>query len=177
MHHMVFRALQRRDWPMVLGLAHRAFPNLPLEVLSYQLRTQWRNARVVMGEHDKVMGFWLADPNHGAEVAWLEFIAVHPDYKGQRLGQALLEDFEAFAGARGLKVLKLAVDADNSGAIALYERLGWSKAPSAEVGRFAYQKHIVSTATPQPLRSPTRVIQLFDRVWFWVMTSFFQSSH
>jgi ribosomal protein S18 acetylase RimI-like enzyme len=55
-------------------------------------------------------------------------IAVAPAGQGQGLGKLLMNHLESVAKAGGYDRMHLTVGADNAGAIAFYERLGWTKA-------------------------------------------------
>ncbi|MDA5558658.1 GNAT family N-acetyltransferase [Shimia sp. MMG029] len=52
-------------------------------------------------------------------------VAVHPDARRRGFGLLLLEKYEAEAKARGAVTSFLEVAADNTGALALYERCGY----------------------------------------------------
>jgi len=60
-----------------------------------------------------------------AHVAYLT-VAVAPGWRGQGVGTALLDAGLAWAHARRLRKLQLHVRAGNTGAIALYRRLGYA---------------------------------------------------
>lgn len=52
-------------------------------------------------------------------------MGVHPDYRGQGIGRALLEACIAKAWIKGITRIELEARADNAGAIRLYERMGF----------------------------------------------------
>jgi len=52
-------------------------------------------------------------------------IAVHPDFRKIGLGEMLLRDCLGFSSERGLKLAVLEVRTSNSGAIKLYEKIGF----------------------------------------------------
>jgi len=52
-------------------------------------------------------------------------IAVHPDFRKIGLGEMLLRDCLGFSAERGLKLAVLEVRTSNSGAIKLYEKIGF----------------------------------------------------
>ncbi|MGO8930984.1 MAG: N-acetyltransferase family protein [Limisphaerales bacterium] len=54
-------------------------------------------------------------------------IAIAPAAQGQGLGKLLMNQLEKVAVERGYNRMHLTVGADNAGAIAFYERLGWTK--------------------------------------------------
>lgn len=56
-------------------------------------------------------------------------IAVHPAARGQRLGQRLVDDFEAQARGGGARALRLSVYPENEAARRLYTRAGWHHHP------------------------------------------------
>ena len=58
-------------------------------------------------------------------VAYVHDIAVRDSHRGQAIGTALLKAAEAHALERGATCLRISVLAQNKGALALYERLGF----------------------------------------------------
>jgi ribosomal protein S18 acetylase RimI-like enzyme len=69
----------------------------------------------------------------GVEDCWLEDLFVSEDARGQGLGRALLEECFAVARSRGCKRIELDVQADNTGALRLYESAGFSATPKGPV--------------------------------------------
>ena len=61
----------------------------------------------------------------GSGTAHLYSIVTHPDFQGRGMGTALLDKLEAEARERGCTRIRLEVRADNTDAIALYERRGY----------------------------------------------------
>lgn len=72
-------------------------------------------------------GYALIGLRKGSKLASLYSIAVDPDMGGRGLGRALMIAAEQGAAARGRETLALEVRADNAGAVALYERLGYER--------------------------------------------------
>jgi ribosomal-protein-alanine N-acetyltransferase len=62
------------------------------------------------------------------EEAHITILAVHPEYQGQGLGQALLYSLLKTASDRGLERATLEVRASNLGAISLYQKFGFKTA-------------------------------------------------
>ena len=66
-------------------------------------------------------GFSTARTRHRAQVA----VALYQKFTGQGIGTALLEELVGIARKKGLEQLELEVAAHNTGAIALYKKLGF----------------------------------------------------
>ena len=78
----------------------------------------------VVAESGQIIGYaglWLVPPD-----ADVQTIAVAPGAQGHGLGRTLLDHLVAVARDQGCRRLQLEVRADNSAAIALYERAGFS---------------------------------------------------
>ncbi|NLH82777.1 MAG: GNAT family N-acetyltransferase [Phyllobacteriaceae bacterium] len=75
--------------------------------------------RVAFSETGEAMGFVTLDPANG----WLDQIAVGPDFWGCGVAERLLDDARAIAPGR----IGLDVNADNSRAVAFYEKQGFVK--------------------------------------------------
>jgi GNAT superfamily N-acetyltransferase len=58
-------------------------------------------------------------------VPWLWLVEVHPEYRGQGLGSALLTEAHRRLAGSGHRVVELSVDDGNPRAAALYRRLGY----------------------------------------------------
>jgi [ribosomal protein S18]-alanine N-acetyltransferase len=59
-------------------------------------------------------------------------IAIHPSYRGEGHGRMLMGFLHSAARARGAEQVRLRVHASNSGAIALYQKLGYRFDTSAD---------------------------------------------
>ncbi len=59
------------------------------------------------------------------EALYLRSLAVRPDARGQRLGEALVEQAEEYGVTQGLRCLFLSTTPFLTGAIRLYERVGF----------------------------------------------------
>ena len=68
----------------------------------------------------------------GVEDCWLEDLFVRDSARGTGIGRALVEAGVERARARGCRRIELDVQADNTPALALYERSGFSTTPKGE---------------------------------------------
>lgn len=59
-------------------------------------------------------------------------IAVQPQFQGQGLGKALMQETERIAIQEGFQLMRLSVNRDNMQAIRFYEGQGWQRAPNNE---------------------------------------------
>jgi ribosomal-protein-alanine N-acetyltransferase len=78
---------------------------------------------LVARARDRIAGFGIM--RYGAEEAHLDLFAVDRPHQGQGIGHRLLEWLERPARVAGLARIVLEVRADNAGARAFYERLGY----------------------------------------------------
>jgi ribosomal protein S18 acetylase RimI-like enzyme len=84
-----------------------------------------RDLFYVMTAGEDVAGYGLLRGwDEGYEVPSLG-IAIHLDYRGKKLGRAMMEFLHAAAAMRGSKQVRLRVYPDNEFAIALYRRTGY----------------------------------------------------
>lgn len=78
----------------------------------------------VDGEHAgnaSLMGFSMARYRHRAQLG----VALYQKFTGRGVGTALLKELIAIARQKGLEQLELEVAAHNTGAVALYRKLGF----------------------------------------------------
>lgn len=107
--------------------------------LQYQARRQAVRSRFPNGESRIILvdgheAGWLYVVELPDETRLVE-IMVLAEYRGQGIGTAVLRELIATAKAAG-KPVRLSVDARNTGAMRLYERVGFRPTGSDEVQRF-----------------------------------------
>ncbi|MBN1230850.1 MAG: GNAT family N-acetyltransferase [Anaerolineales bacterium] len=78
--------------------------------------------RLKVVSQDNIIGFGMVDLRPSINKAIIATIAVHPDYRRQSIGMALMEEMESRID---LKIISLTVRASNFAAIRLYEKMGY----------------------------------------------------
>ncbi|MGL4861316.1 MAG: GNAT family acetyltransferase [Enterobacteriaceae bacterium] len=58
---------------------------------------------------------------------WANYLAVHPDFRGRGIGNALMSRLEKKLKAQGCPKIQLLVREDNSAVIAMYDKLGYEE--------------------------------------------------
>ena len=96
-------------WPLFDLIAVLTFPNV---------------VRLKATINGQMVGFIAGDPHQGEQIGWIATVGVLPEDRGKGIGQALIEDCEK---RMSLPKVRLSVRMDNKEAIALYERLGYSR--------------------------------------------------
>jgi ribosomal protein S18 acetylase RimI-like enzyme len=100
---------QTDAWPLIELLAALTFPGVV-------------RLKAVIGV--KMAGFIAGDKRRTEGVGWILTLGVHPNYRRQGIAQTLLDDCEK---QMKMPLVKLSVRRSNLGAIALYEKLGYSQ--------------------------------------------------
>ena len=89
-------------------------------------------------ENGVAVGFLAGGPQETG-TAYINYVGVHPDAWGRRVGEALLRALPDALAERGYTDAELLVYVDNVRGVRLYERLGWIKvgdpAPHPRNGR------------------------------------------
>ena len=107
-----------------------------------------------IAENDQGMcGFGLVDWARGRAglVAYVQTLEAVPEARGQGIGGELLRRLEGSAGAAGAEAIWLHVDAENAGAIRVYERHGFRLGGREEgyyghgTAALIYEKRCLST--------------------------------
>lgn len=68
---------------------------------------------------ERIVGFVAADIRRSKNLAWIATISVHPDYRGQGMGTALLRECEQLLD---IERIQLSVRTSNKAAIRMYTR-------------------------------------------------------
>ncbi|SFX29117.1 GNAT family N-acetyltransferase/peptidase C39 family protein [Marinospirillum alkaliphilum] len=131
------------DLPALLALEQRCFTGDRLSRRQFRWLMQRGHAaiRLLEAETDgepRLVAYVLLLFHRGTTLARIYSVAVDPDWRGQRLGEQLMQEAERLALDEGCSMLRLEVRTDNSAAIALYERLGYR-----QFGQYAdyYEDH------------------------------------
>jgi GNAT superfamily N-acetyltransferase len=69
----------------------------------------------------------LISTAEGGQVGLVEDVIIDRKARNQGIGRQMLHSLEAWARERGLSRLQLLADSHNTGAIAFYEKWGWSR--------------------------------------------------
>ncbi|GGE24115.1 ribosomal-protein-alanine acetyltransferase [Marinithermofilum abyssi] len=118
------RPMTLEDIPAVMEVEHASFEAPWTRQAFHNELTYNQFAHYVVVEHEgRVIGYcgmWLI-----LDEAHITNIAIHPDYRGQRIGQDLLEFMMATARLAGAAGMTLEVRVSNKGAQHLYKKLGF----------------------------------------------------
>jgi len=145
---MAFSTCRVRDWKDVMATFRVCFPEYSPAEMAWFLENYSAGIRVLR-KNNEMVGSSLISPAHGPATAWLEMIAVLPQYQGRGVGKRVLEDYESFASQLGYPRLELAVDADNRPAVALYEKTGY-ELRGRRNGRLVFSKFVDPADHPCP---------------------------
>lgn len=150
----IIRSANWRDLNAVRGLEQRCFPKdaWPLWDIIGVL-TMPNIVRLKATSNDALVGFIAGevhDGDHGvvARVAWISTVAVLPEYRGQGIGTALMKACEERLSTA---TVRLSVRRSNTGAIRLYEALGYHP---VETWMRYYQDGEDALVLEKPLRPP-----------------------
>ena len=126
-----------RDEESLTRLQNAAFadswgfcPNTTEETRA-RVRLKWSFPAGILMVHDgeRPAGYnWTLRPRKdGASVGWISMTGVHPDYRGQGLGKAVIGAGMALLKNKGVRRIELEVDFANTAARRLYLKLGFQK--------------------------------------------------
>ncbi|MBX3045908.1 MAG: GNAT family N-acetyltransferase [Anaerolineales bacterium] len=98
-------------WPLIEMIGVLSLPNV----------LRWK---AVEGEREELVGFIAVDVRRRQNIAWIATVAVHPERRGQGIGDALMAEAET-----GVDVprMRLSTRMSNEVAIALYEKRGYQR--------------------------------------------------
>lgn len=123
---MTFRMMETEDIEQVLNVEKQSF-TLPWtrEAFFNELNHNEYAVYLVIEDDGKIAGYcgaWIViDESH------ITNIAILPEYRGQKLGEALLRKMIEISVSMGVVRMTLEVRVSNAVAISLYEKLGFQK--------------------------------------------------
>jgi ribosomal-protein-alanine N-acetyltransferase len=125
------RAFEAKDLPELLRLDARCFPPLisySRAELQFFVRHP-RSTTTIAESEDQIAGFCVLDwkLESGRKIGHFITIDVAPELRRNGLGRRLMETGEAKLAAMGCVAITLEVAANNPGAQAFYERLGYHR--------------------------------------------------
>ncbi|SFC99894.1 [SSU ribosomal protein S18P]-alanine acetyltransferase [Bacillus sp. OV322] len=123
---MMFRMMKTEDIDQVLIVERKSF-TLPWsrDAFFNELNHNQYAVYMVIEDEGEVIGYcgaWIV-----IDEAHITNIAILPDYRGQKLGEALLRKMIEISLSQGVKRMTLEVRVSNTTAISLYEKLGFQK--------------------------------------------------
>jgi len=130
MSHLQFRQATSDDLNALLQLEHRCFTADRLSRRSFRRFLDMPRDRLVVaesvsGSETELLGYCLVLMSAATRMARIYSIAVLPAARGRGIGEKLVREAEREAADAGRILMRLEVREDNSGAIALYRRLGY----------------------------------------------------
>ncbi len=122
---------QARDHAELVHLLRQGFPDssYPDDPLSQREREGYRH--YLLQDGGRIVAAAALKDHPGR--AWLSLVAVDPRFRGRHCGHRLLAGILHHEAVRGTRRLGLEVLADNSAAITLYERAGFTQVCAATI--------------------------------------------
>ncbi|GLC88045.1 GNAT family N-acetyltransferase [Lysinibacillus piscis] len=111
----------------LVSIYSAAFGDLPeeaAELIVFNTSTTGRKLWLIRREGVIVGTVTTAEED---DVQWITALAVHPHYERQGIGTALLSFAKNYAGTVGARAVMLDVELDNSKALSVYEKAGFTK--------------------------------------------------
>jgi ribosomal protein S18 acetylase RimI-like enzyme len=126
------RAARKEDLAAAVELERMCFGTGPFSLTKRQLQYLQRRptAVFVVAEQQGTVvgqGVALVRQHRGGPSGRIYSLAVHPDRRGQRIGESLLRSMVDSLSDRGVRRVYLEVDAANAPALRLYERWGFRR--------------------------------------------------
>ncbi|MBQ0831073.1 GNAT family N-acetyltransferase/peptidase C39 family protein [Marinobacter sp.] len=130
MSDLQLRQATNEDLSAILQLEHLCFTEDRLSRRSFRRFLDMPRDRLIVAEtkhegESELLGYCLVLMSAATRMARIYSIAVLPTARGQGIGEKLVKAAEHEAAEAGRILMRLEVREDNSGAIALYKRLGY----------------------------------------------------
>lgn len=130
MSDLQLRQATNEDLSVILQLEHLCFTEDRLSRRSFRRFLDMPRDRLIVAEtkhegESELLGYCLVLMSAATRMARIYSIAVLPTARGRGIGEKLVKAAEHEAAEAGRILMRLEVREDNSGAIALYKRLGY----------------------------------------------------
>lgn len=135
------RLLALQDAPTAFSADYQVHLNRPLSYWENRLRADEHTTIFLAEQAGRLIGMTgiyrreSLKTRHSADIL---SVFVHPEWRGLRIAEALIEACADWAKARQVKMLKLGVNASNTAAVRCYERCGF-KIYGTEPGDIFYE--------------------------------------
>lgn len=120
----VFRYMREEDIDQIVEVEHASFTTpWSREAFYNELYNNKFAVYIVLEEDNKIIGYcgtWLV-----IDEAHVTNVAILPEYRGRRLGEALMVKLMTVAKAKGARTMTLEVRVTNHTAQSLYRKLGF----------------------------------------------------
>jgi [ribosomal protein S18]-alanine N-acetyltransferase len=120
----VFRKMKEEDIDQILEVEHASFTTpWSREAFYNELHNNRFAFYIVLEENEKILGYcgaWIV-----IDEAHVTNIAILPEFRGRKLGEALLQKMMSMAREMGAKSMTLEVRVTNHVAQSLYRKLGF----------------------------------------------------
>ncbi|MDR7002713.1 ribosomal protein S18-alanine N-acetyltransferase [Neobacillus niacini] len=120
----VFRYMREEDIDQILEVEHASFSTpWSREAFYNELNNNKFAVYIVLEEYDKIIGYcgaWIV-----IDEAHITNIAILPEYRGKKLGEALMQKMMSVAREMGAKSMTLEVRVTNQIAQSLYRKFGF----------------------------------------------------
>jgi ribosomal-protein-alanine N-acetyltransferase len=127
MSNIEFRQMELVDIPAVVDVEYQSFP-IPWTAAAFrnELTNNMLAKYMVLTINGVVAGYagmWLI-----VDEAHVTNVAIHPDFRGQGLGEQLMHELGRVAAYMGMRAMTLEVRVSNVRAIRLYTKMGFEEA-------------------------------------------------
>ena len=124
MQNILIRPMRQEDVPQVAELENKIFSR-PWSAESFEKALTYPEQILLVAEGTAILGYSILFA--AADQADVSNIAVDPDHRGQKIGDALMQEMLNQAADRGVKEVFLEVRVSNAPAIGLYQKYGFER--------------------------------------------------
>lgn len=123
------RLFALQESPLAFGQDHETSLSYPLEYWRDRLQNDEYSITFIVEHEQRLLGMTgiirrpMPKARHSATIIG---VFVHPDWRGLRIAESLIETCIGWAKSKDIVVVKLGVNADNTPAIRCYERCGFT---------------------------------------------------
>jgi len=138
------RLFALKESPLAFGADYETDRNHPPEYWQERLQDDENSVMFVVEHEQTLIGMTgitcrpLPKTKHGAKII---AVFVHPEWRGLRIAESLIDACIDWARAKEMVIVKLGVNAENASAIRCYERCGFTIYGTEPMGTFYNGKY------------------------------------
>jgi [ribosomal protein S18]-alanine N-acetyltransferase len=124
---MLIRSILTKDLPSIFEIENQSFGDEAFNKRQFRYLAKSPTCHFVVADIDnQIGGYLLLNTRRNSKTIRIYSLATNPNYRGQGIGEKLMNYAKDFAKEHCFKTLSLEVSETNNVAVALYNKMGFT---------------------------------------------------